>query len=139
MFSPELASLEIKPDGQPVKLDIAQVVATTGEDVYMAMSESGLAVSVGDGMEQKLSSMLSAAALDPSPFSAFEVDAARYYNFIGATMGVPPYGENPTPPEVEKAMREILGVLEKTFERIYLNINFTEQGIEVSSKVTLAD
>jgi hypothetical protein len=139
MFSPELASLEIKPDGQPVKLDIAQVVATTGEDVYMAMSENGLAVSVGEGMEQKLSSMLSAATLDPSPFSSFEVDAARYYNFVGAAMSAPSAGENPTPPEVREAMQSILGVLEKTFERIYLDVNFTEQGVEVSSKVTLAD
>ncbi len=139
MFSPELASLEIKPDGQPVKLDIAQVVATTGEDVYMAMSENGLAISVGESMEQKLSAMLSAATLDPSPFSSFEVDAARYYNFVGAAMSVPPAGENPTPPEVQEAMQSILGVLEKTFERIYLDVNFTEQGVEISSKVTLAD
>lgn len=139
MFSPELASLEIKPDGQPVKLDIAQVVATTGEEVYLAMSENGLAVSVGDGMEQKLSAMLSAAAPDPSPFSTFEVDAARYYNFVGAATSVPSAGENPTPPEVREAMQSILEVLEKTFDRIYLNVDFTQQGIEVSSKVTLAD
>jgi len=122
-----------------VKLNIAQVAATTGEEVYIAMSENGLAVSVGDGMEQKLSSMLSAAALDPSPFSTFEVDAARYYKFVGAATAVRADGEDSASPEVQQAMQVILGVLEKAFERIYFNINFTEQGIEMSSKVTLAD
>jgi len=83
--------------------------------------------------------MLSATILDPSPFSTFEVDAARYYNLVGAAMAAPSDGEDPTPPEIQDAMQDIFGVLEKAFERIYLDVNFTEQGIEVSSKVTLAD
>jgi hypothetical protein len=139
MFSPELAALEIKPDGEPVKLEIAQVAATTGQDVFLAMSDSGLAISIGDGMEQNLSAMLQATVADPAPFAAFEMDAARYYNFIGATMAARANDENPAPPEVQEAMRDILAVMEETFERMYFNVNFTEQGIEMSSKVTLAD
>lgn len=139
MFSPELAALEIKPDGEPVKLEIAQIVATTGQDVFLAMSDSGLAISIGDGMEQNLSAMLQATVADPAPFTTFEMDAARYYNFVAATTALRAAGDDPATPEVLQAMQDILGVMEETFERMYFNVNFTEQGIEMSSKVTLAD
>ena len=139
MFSPELAALEIKPDGEPVKLEIAQIVATTDQDVFMAMSDSGLAISIGDGMEQNLSAMLKATVADPAPFTTFEMDAARYYNFVGASMALRANGEDPAPPEVQEAMQDILAVMEETFERMFFNVNFTQQGIEMSSKVTLAD
>jgi len=122
-----------------VKLEIAQVVATTGQDVYLAMSETGLAISVGEGMEQKLSSMLQATVADPEPFMSFEMDAERYYNFVGATMALGPDGEDPAPPEVQEALQEILGVMEETFDRVYFDVNYTEHGIEMSSKVTLAE
>ncbi len=137
MFSPELASLPIKADGQPVKLDFAQTMMPAGADAYMAMSENGIAVSVGAGMEKKLSAMLSAEILDPSPISVFEVDAARYYEFIGASMSVPTDDEYPPPPEVQEAMQEILGVMQNSFDRIYFNVDFTEQGVELTSKVSL--
>jgi len=139
MFSPELAALEIKPDGEPVKLEIAQVVATTGQDVYLAMSDTGLAISVGEGMEQKLSAMLKATVADPEPFMSLEMDAARYYNFVGATMALGSDGQDQAPPEVREAMQEIMGVMEEMFERMYFDVNYTEHGIEMSSKVTLAE
>jgi len=105
----------------------------------MAMSDSGLAISIGDGMEQNLSAMLKATVADPAPFATFEMDAARYYNFVGASMALRANGDDPTPPEVQEAMQDILAVMEETFERMYFNVNFTQQGIEMTSKVTLAD
>lgn len=137
MYSPELAALQIKADGQPVKLDFAQAMMPAGADAYIAMSENGIAISIGAGMEQKLGAMLSADILDPSPVSAFEVDAGRYYEFIGESMSVPGDDEEPPPQEVREAMQEILGVMQNSFDRIYFYVDFTEQGIELTSKVSL--
>ena len=42
MFSPELAALDLGPDGVPVRLDMAQIAAT-GNTVHLAMSDSATA------------------------------------------------------------------------------------------------
>jgi len=139
MFSPELASLELELDGQPVKLEIAQFAGPAAEEAYIAISENGIATSVGPGMESKLSAMLSATVTDPSPLFSFEVDAARYYSLIGASMASPGTGEYATPPEVQEVMQDLLGIFEEAFVRMYFDVNLTEQGIEMSSKVTLAE
>ena len=135
MFSPELAALNIEPNGEPVKLEMGQIAAL-GQTVHVAMTDSAIALSVGDGIEVKLGDMLQASVSDPSPFMTFDMDAARYYNFIGDAMMADGGGMD-TMPELLEATRAIMDMARKSFSRLSITIDFTEHGIELNSTVHL--
>lgn len=136
MFSPQIASMNLKPDAKPVKLDLPPVAAVA-EAAWVAMSENALALSFGNGSEAGLEAMLAASPGDPSPFLSLDVDAARYYGFIGDAMALSDDGDQP--PEVVKAQRELMQVFAEMLERISFDVLFTENGIEMPSTLKLAE
>ncbi len=135
MFSPELAALNIEPNGEPVKLEMGQIAAL-GLTVHVAMTDSAIALSVGDGIEDKLGDMLQAKVSDPSPFMTFDMDAARYYNFIGDAM-LADGGGMDAMPELREATQAIMDMASESFSRLSITVDFTEHGIELQSTVHL--
>jgi len=134
MFSPELAALNIEPNGEPVKVEMGQLAAM-GQTVHVAMTDDAIAVSVGEGTEARLGEMLQADINDPAPFVAFEMDAARYYSFVSDAMMSG--GDMDTMPDVRDATQAMLDAVSKTVSRMSLAIDFNEHGIELDSTVTL--
>jgi hypothetical protein len=53
MFSPELAALNLEPDGKPARFESPQLQSAF-DAVYLAMSDNAVAMSVGDDMDQQL-------------------------------------------------------------------------------------
>lgn len=144
MFSPEIASLNLQPDSKPVKLEIP-VLASTVDAAYIAMSEDALALSVGSGSETRLTEMLGATSAQPAPFMSMDMDAGRYYGFLGDaiasnTMNVSDAGapEGPSP-EMLQATSDMMQSFEKLFSRVAFEIKFTERGIEIPSSMSLAE
>ena len=135
LFSPELAALNIEPNGEPVKLEMGQIAAL-GLTVHVAMTDSAIALSVGDGIEDKLGDMLQAKVSDPSPFMTFDMDAARYYNFIGDAM-LADGGGMDAMPELREATQAIMDMASESFSRLSITVDFTEHGIELQSTVHL--
>ena len=135
MFSPELAALNIEPNGEPVKLEMGQIAAL-GLTVHVAMTDSAIALSVGDGIEDKLGDMLQAKVSDPSPFMTFDMDAARYYSFIGDAM-LADGGGMDAMPELREATQAIMDMASESFSRLSITVDFTEHGIELQSTVHL--
>lgn len=139
MFSPELASLNLQADGKPVPLDLPQAQAM-GITAFAAMNDDALAVSVGENAESELGDVLEADAADPSPFASFSMDAARYYGFIGEAMSVTDGDdENAPTPEMQAAMQEVMAAIADVYDRMSVDVSFTERGIELDSSVTLQD
>ena len=139
MMSPELAGLDLQADGEPVLLDLPQA-QTFGGDVYVAMTDNALAMSVGDGAETELSGMLSADAEDNGLFFSFSMDAARYYAFMGeAIASAEPDAESPMSPEFRAAMQEIMLAIADIYERMSVDLRFTNDGVVIESEVTLGD
>lgn len=139
MFSPELASLNLQPDGKPVALDLPQMAAM-GISAFAALTENALAISVGEDSENELGGLLGADASDPSPFMSFSMDAARYYGFLGEAMAVSRDDqENAPSPEMRAAMQEVMEAVADVYDRMSADIRFTERGVEVVSSVTLHD
>jgi len=136
MFSPEIASLDLKADSRPVKLEIP-AVSSKVDAAYVAMSENALALSFGNGSETGLQIMLGAAATEPSPFVSMGMDAGRYYGFIGDAMSLDDSDDES--PELTAATAEVMKTFEKMFSRISVDINFTANGIEMPSTMELAD
>ena len=136
MFSPELAALNIEPDGEPVKLELGQIAAM-GQIVHVAMTDTALALSVGEGTEDRLGDMLDASAADPSPFMTIDMDAARYYKFISDSMQADDSLE--ALPEMRESIEAMIATVQESVARMSVTIDFSENGVELNSTVRLAD
>jgi hypothetical protein len=142
MFSPEIAGLDIKPDGVPVKFESQQMAGMVGA-AYVAMTDTALALSIGDGVEARLGDMMSAAVNEPHPFMSMEMDSTRYYEFIGQTMQMEKDGdddeEDEAAAEIKAAMSEIMVAVGDMFSRMTFQVYFTEHGVEFPSTIELAE
>jgi hypothetical protein len=137
MFSPEIAALNLKPDSKPVKVEVP-AIASSIEAAFVAMSENALALSFGTGSESGLEAMLGAASNDPAPFMSMDMDAGRYYGFIGDAMTLSD-PEDELPAEAVKATGDVMKTLQKMFSRVSVDIQFTERGVELPTTMVLAD
>ena len=142
MFSPEIAGLDIKPNGEPVKFESEQLAGVV-DAVYVAMTDTALALSIGEGVEARLGDMISAAVNEPNPFMSMEMDAARYYDFIAQTMQMEKDGdddeEDEAAAEFKAAVGETMVVVGDMFSRMSFQVYFTEHGVEFPSTMELAE
>jgi hypothetical protein len=141
MMDPQIAALNLVPDGKPVKLELAQL-AEIADEAFAALSANALSVSLGDGAESNSADMLVADSADPSPFMSMSMDSARYYAMIGEAMSKEqPADEDgePMPEEIRSAMRDIMALSGSMYERMSVEIRFTERGIEIGGLMKLGD
>lgn len=137
MMSPEIAALNLQADGKPVLLDVPQA-QMLGADMYAAMEDDALAISIGEGAEAKLGDMLTADASENGTFFNFSMDAARYYTFIGEAMAqAEPDDDDPMSPEFQAAMQEVMLAIADMYDRMTVDMRFTEQGIVFDSAILL--
>jgi hypothetical protein len=139
MFSPELAGLDLQPDGEPVLLDLPQA-QMMGGDAYIAMTDDAVALSVGDGAELKLGDMLTADATDNGTLFSFGMDAGRYYEFAGEAIAqAQKDDDNPMTPAMQHATQEIMLAMAAMFDRMSVDIRLTEDGIVMEGVETLSE
>ena len=140
MFSPELAQLNLQPDGKPVPLDMPQMQAM-GISAHAAMTEAAVAIAVGEDSEQDLGDMLAAKASGASPFMSFSMDAARYYGFLGDAIAAaePSEDEQAPSPEMQAAMKDIMNAVASLYERMSIDVLLTSNGVELKAVEHLAD
>ena len=105
-----------------------------GGDVYVAMNDDAIAMSVGDGAETKLGGVLSADAEENGIFFSFSMDAARYYAFIGEAMAVADQDDdNPMSPEFRAAMQDMMLAISEIYDRMSVHIRFTDDGMVIDA------
>jgi hypothetical protein len=138
MFSPELAALNLQPGGDPVALDLPQLQAM-GLSAFAALTDSAVAVSVGEKSESEVQGMLGAEGATPPPFMSFSIDAARYYSFMGEAIAAGDVGEDAPTPEMQTALKELMQSVAGLYDRMSGDILFTENGIEMHMTETLKD
>ena len=143
MMDPQIAALNLLPDGKPVKLDLAQL-AEIADEAFAALSTNALSVSLGAGAESNSAAMLVADSADPSPFMSMSMDSARYYAMLGEAMSKEQPAdadedEVPMPEEIRSAMRDIMVLSGSMYKRMSADIRFTERGIELGGLMKLSD
>ncbi len=140
MMDPELASLNLMPDGKPVKLELAQLAEVTDE-AYAALSDNALAVSMGEGSETKAAELLVADSKEPAPLFSMTMDTASYYGLIGDAMmhSEPKEGEEEMPLAVRTALKDVMTLMGQVYRRMALDVRLTPKGIEMRSRLLLAD
>ena len=140
MMDPQIAALNLLPDGNPVKLEMAQL-AEVAEEAFAALSESAMSVAVGEGAENKAARLLDAEIAEPAPLFSMSMDTARYYGFIGDAMMMadPDEGEEEMPLAVRSALRDVMTLMGSLYKRMRLDVTLTDTGVVMSSRLTLAD
>ena len=145
MFSPELAGLNLQPDGKPVLLDLPQVQAL-GKVVYAAMLEDAVALSIGADAEARVSSILNAKSVEPPPLFSMTMDAGRYYALIAETMMIEDRGDGDDDAhdvelsrESREALRDAMLAVGDMYDRMVIDMRFTKRGLRFDTVVTLKD
>lgn len=138
MMSPEIAALNLLPDGKARALDLPQL-ATMAKEAFAALSESGVSVAMGEGAQDQAEALLTADVADSKPFMSFSMDAKKYYDFVGQAVmeGDDDEEGEPTPEAMKIAISDIMTASGELYERMAINVHLTERGVEVSSKLTL--
>ncbi len=141
MMDPQIAALNLVPDGKPVRADFAQL-ADIAEDAFAAMSDNAVSISVGADAESNAAELLVADASEPAPFMSMSMDSARYYSMVADAMsGAPPADEEgePMPEEIRVAMRDVMVLSGSMYERMSVDVQFTERGVEIGALMKLGD
>ena len=138
MLSPEVAALNLLPDGKARLLNLPQL-AELAQEAFAALSDSALAVAVGAGADRKAEAMLTATASPSRPFTSFSMDAKRYYQLMGDSLMQSQSGEEPLPAAVRSAVRDIMVSSAELYDRMAIDVHFTGRGIEISTRVALTD
>ena len=140
MMDPQIAALNLVPDGKPVKLELAQLAEFAG-DAFAALSTDALSISLGEGAESNSASMLLADSSDPAPFMSMNMDSARYYSMMGEAMSQEPSGdeEEKMPKAIRDAVRDVMILSGSMYERMSVEVQFTTRGVEINSVMKLSD
>ncbi len=140
LLDPQIEALNLQADGKPVKLEIERL-SSIAESAFVALSSGALAISWGEGAESNSADMLVANSASPAPFISMSVDAARYFKVLGDAMLIRPDEGNPAQVStaVLETVREIMMLSGSLYERMSIDIQFTDRGIELNSGMTLSD
>lgn len=140
MMSPEIAALNLVPDGKAKLLNLPQL-AEIAEQAFAALSDTGLSVSMGEDADTKAEAMLAADVVESKPFMSVAFDAKRYYEFVGeaAMQDDSAEGGEEVPLAMRTALRDAMVSSGEMYERMAFNVHLTERGVEVDTRMTLTD
>jgi len=140
MMDPQIAALNLLPDGKPVRLDMPQLAELAG-DAYAALSASGLSVSIGRDAERNAAGMLSARNTAPPPFMSVSMDPGQYYAILGEAMmqDREAGAGKPLPVPIRAALRDAMVSSGSIYDRLSVVVRLTPRGIELTGGVTIKD
>jgi hypothetical protein len=115
MMDPQIAALNLLPDGKSVKLELAQLAEFAG-DAFAALSTDTLSISLGESAEAKSANMLVADSAEPAS------DA-----------------EDAMPKAIRDAMRDVMILSGSMYERMSVEVRFANRGVEINSAMKLSD
>jgi len=139
MMSPDLAAVDLQPDGVPVPLALPQLQGVA-KAAYAVMTENSLAVAVGAQSKTRVLEVIHADSVEPPPFISASMDAGAYYELIAQSMleeQAEEGEENPLSESSRIALSEMMNSFGALYDRVLMDVRFTARGIEISSNVTL--
>lgn len=138
-MSPQIAALNLLPDGKAKQLELPELGELAAE-AFAALTTSGLSVAVGEDAAREAESMLAGDTAKSMPLISLSMDASRYYDFVGASVmrDTQVDGEEPLSADMRAAVRDLVQASGNIYDRLTMNVHFTERGIEIGSRVSLA-
>lgn len=138
-FLPQLASLNLRPGGAPQRLDlgpVAGLLPAATQAPYIALSERGIGVAVGDDAPEQVTARLAAAAPGAPPLFRMAYDGTLYAQLLHGMTGMarPPQGEGG---KLEASIDAALAKVMEGVERIEVDVLTTSRGIEIRERAQL--
>ena len=138
-FLPQLAGMNLHPGGEPQRLDLGPaggLLPAATQAPYIAMSDKGIGIAVGDDAPQQVVARLGATAPEVPPLFRMAYDGALYAQLLGgmSNMAALPQGESGTSPSsLDEAMVQVM----QGIDRIEMDVLATPRGIEIRERVQL--
>ena len=134
MMSPELAALQIEPNGEPVALP-ADALPAGSPQPYLAMNDAGIAIGVGPDNGAQLGALLGAPAPeDDMPVMAFTYDMQAFGDLMTRFGDMMPADSD----EDQAAMEDMRGVFQnQMFDRVSTLVYLTDRGVEMTYEADL--
>ena len=133
---PQLAELTIEPDGKARQFELPEGGADI-DSAWIALTDSAIALSVSENAETALPALLAAEGATPAPFVSTGIDAEQYYKLLGEAMRTS--DDEDMSEEMRDVMSDIFDAAADFYERLKLDVTFTERGIEFDTNMTLSD
>ena len=138
MFSPELAALDLRPGADPQPIPPGLVPQLDGVPAWIALSDGGLGLAIGENQDAALPSALSAGSADSAVLS-FGFDMAGYVELMEAGLGALAVrtgaNENLDSSEATAGWR----ILAEMYRHMYQSLHLTPEGIEMRIRFDLAE
>lgn len=140
MMDPQIAALNLLPDGKPVRLNFTQL-AEIADEAFAAMSANALSIAIGEGAENNSTSMLVAESAEPVPILSISMNSARYYAMVGEAMAQESTDEDAKkmPVAVREAIRDVMMLSGSMYDRMSVDVRFTSRGVEIVGRMMLSD
>lgn len=138
MFVPELAALNLEPDGEPVAVNVPPQAGVPIETAYVALTDAAIGLAVGDEAEARLTALLGAPAAEPGTFLSVEADMARYAELMNGVIAQGGPDAQPQPADM-MSRDSMMRVFESMKSRSRADLRFTERGLEMPTVVTLTE
>ena len=140
MMDPQIAALNLLPDGKPVRLNFTKL-AEIADEAFAAMSANALSIAIGEGAENNSTSMLVAESADPVPILSINMNSARYYAMVGEAMAQESTDEDAKkmPVAVREAIRDVMMLSGSMYDRMSVDVRFTSRGVEIVGRMMLSD
>jgi hypothetical protein len=125
LFLPELAALELKPDGESVKVPQGRS-NPTGQSVYVAMSDDRLAATLGGATDERLQGLMNKDANPDAPLLWMEADPVAYlglYEPLWESLGI-----------MDEAL---LDEFESLYDRTTFSVRTSKNGLIMSAELKL--
>lgn len=132
MFLPSMAELTVKKNAEPVALPLAGLpIPEEIENPFIAMTDNGIGISVGEGSEAGLVDFLANNGSETGTIFALGYDFGFYMNQI---TGMVAHGVKK--PIGELVDSDTVDFYTSVIDRQYNEIRLTTQGVEVSQVIT---
>ncbi|MEL7537819.1 MAG: hypothetical protein AAFZ58_05060 [Pseudomonadota bacterium] len=133
MFMPQLAELELEPNGEVLELPPGLVPMPT-DPAYVALTNDAIALGIGESARDSLDEMFTAPVAAAPPLTSFSYDVAAYMKIIGDV--VEQAGQNDDDVDTE-AMSQMFRAMQEHLDRTWVDVVVTDNGIEMPYVVTL--
>ncbi|MEL6868425.1 MAG: hypothetical protein AAFO81_01365 [Pseudomonadota bacterium] len=145
MMVPQLASIDIEPNGKAVELPPA-LTGPVPQAVFAAMTDNALGLSIGPEAQSRAGAIAASDDVSSNTLIAVSMDMGAYADLMESLEGQmasemsdfdPDEGDAAQTVEAAKKQMELSARLQRayadTFEREVANINITENGLEMPS------
>lgn len=135
---PPLASVNLTPDGKPVALPAAELgIPPFVQAPHAAMTDKGIAISVGAGQEAKLGPALSAKGGEPAPLFSFGYDVGAFMGAVNKQTQAAMAGMPEEFRKQQEAQMKATMSISKLFGVVQSNITLGEKGLVIVQKLHL--